>query len=284
MTEKREIKMTTEKKIDTGTDELLCVIRDRVAVITLNRPQARNSLSDHLTPALRTMIRTCGENPDVGVLLITGAGTAFCSGGDIKGMGAHRDKKKMEMSYDEKVADLQERQRLLTGALISVRKPTIAALPGPAAGAGLAIAMACDIRIAAASAFISTGYLRVALSGDYGIAWLLTRLVGTARARELMFTAEKVDAERCERIGLFNRVVPDDKLHAEAFALAKSMADGPTLALRYMKDNLDEALLFDFATARDHEAERLIRLTTTADHREAVQAFIEKRKPVFTGK
>jgi enoyl-CoA hydratase/carnithine racemase len=273
-----------EIKVETGTDELLCVIRDRVAVITLNRPQARNSLSDHLTPALRTMIRTCGENPDVGVLLITGAGTAFCSGGDIKGMGAHRDKKKMEMSYDEKVADLQERQRLLTGALTSVRKPTIAALPGPAAGAGLAIAMACDIRIAAASAFISTGYLRVALSGDYGIAWLLTRLVGTARARELMFTAEKVEADRCERIGLFNRVVPDDRLQAEAFALAKSMAGGPTLALRYMKDNLDEALLFDFATARDHEAERLIRLTTTADHREAVQAFIEKRKAVFTGK
>jgi enoyl-CoA hydratase/carnithine racemase len=276
--------MTIETKIDTGTDELLCVIRDRVAIITLNRPQARNSLADHLTPALRTMIRTCGENPDVGALLITGAGTAFCSGGDVKGMGAHRDKKKQDMSYDEKVADLQERQRLLTGALASVRKPTIAALPGPAAGAGLAIAMACDIRIAAASAFISTGYLRVGLSGDYGIAWLLTRLVGTARARELMFTAEKVDAERCERIGLFNRVVPDDRLQEEAFALAKSMAEGPTLALRYMKDNLDEALLFDFATARDHEAERLVRLTTTADHREAVQAFIDKRKPVFTGK
>ena len=275
--------MTTEITIDTGTDELLCVIRDRVAIITLNRPQARNSLSDHLTPALRTMIRTCGENPDVGALLITGAGTAFCSGGDVKGMGAHRDKKKLEMSYDEKVADLQERQRLLTGALISVRKPTIAALPGPAAGAGLAIAMACDIRIAASSAFVSTGYLRLALSGDYGIAWLLTRLVGTARARELMFTAERVDAERCERIGLFNRVVPDDSLQQEAFAFAKSMAEGPTLALRYMKDNLDEALLFDFATARDHEAERLVRLTTTADHREAVQAFIEKRKAVFKG-
>jgi len=275
--------MSTEVTVDTGTDELLCVIRDRVAIVTLNRPQARNSLSDHLTPALRTMIRTCGENPDVGALLITGTGTAFCSGGDVKGMGAHRDKKKQDMSYDEKVADLQERQRLLTGALVSVRKPTIAALPGPAAGAGLAIAMACDIRIAAQSAFISTGYLRVGLSGDYGIAWLLTRLVGTARARELMFTAEKVDADRCERIGLFNRVVPDDKLQDEAFAFAKSMAEGPTLALRYMKDNLDEALLFDFATARDHEAERLVRLTTTADHREAVQAFIEKRKPVFKG-
>src|SRR5437868_7440050 len=225
--------MTTETKIDTGTEELLCAIRDRVAIITLNRPEARNSLSDRLTPALRTVIRTCGEDPEVGVLLITGAGTAFCSGGDVKGMGAHRDRKKLEMSYDEKVADLQERQRLLTGALISVRKPTIAALPGPAAGAGLAIAMACDIRIAASSAFVSTGYLRVALSGDYGIAWLLTRLVGTARARELMFTAERVDAERCEAIGLVNRVVPDASLQDEAFALAKAMAEGPTIALRY---------------------------------------------------
>src|SRR6516165_3601115 len=272
-----------ETIIDTGTNELLCVIRDRVAVITLNRPEAKNAMSDNLTPALRTMIRTCGENPEAGALLITGAGTAFCAGGNVKGMGAHRDKKKLEMSYDEKVADLQERQRLLTGALASVRKPTIAALPGPAVGAGLALAMACDIRIAAQTAFVSTGYLRVALSGDYGIAWLLTRLVGTARARELMFTAEKVDAERCERIGLINRVVPDEHLQDEAFALARSLAEGPTVALRYMKDNLDEALLFDFATARDHEAMRLIRLTATADHREAVQAFIDKRKPVFRG-
>src|SRR6201996_4967691 len=273
----------SEIKVDTGTDELLCVIRDRVAVITLNRPDVRNALSDTLTPALRTMIRSCGHNPGVGALLITGAGTAFCAGGNVKGMGANRDQKKLEMSFDDKAAALQERQRLLTGALASVRKPTVAALPGPAVGAGLALALACDIRIAAQSAFVSTGYLRVGLSGDYGIAWLLTRLVGTARARELMFTAEKVDAARCEAIGLVNRVVPDDKLQSEAFAMAQSMAEGPTLALRYMKDNLDEALLFDYATARDHEAERLIRLTTTADHKEAVQAFIEKRKPVFKG-
>src|SRR3954453_9954198 len=276
--------MTTETTIDTGTNELLCVIRDRVAVITLNRPEARNSLSDALTPALRTMIRSCGENPDVGALLITGAGEAFCAGGNVKGMGAHRDPKKLEMSFDDKVADLQERQRLLTGALVSVRKPTIAALPGPAVGAGLAIAMSCDIRIAAQSAFVSTGYLRVGLSGDYGIAWLLTRLVGTARARELMFTADKVDAARCEAIGLVNRVVPDARLQDEAFAMAQSMAEGPTIALRYMKDNLDEAVLFDFSTARDHEAVRLVRTTMTADHREAVQAFLEKRKPVFMGK
>jgi enoyl-CoA hydratase/carnithine racemase len=267
--------------VDTGTTELLCEIRDRVAVITLNRPEARNALSDHLTPALRTMIKACGENRRVGALLITGAGTAFCAGGDVKGMGAHRDKQKLAMSFEERVADLQERQRLLTGALVSLRKPTIAALPGAAAGAGLAIAMACDIRIAAESAFVTTGYLRVGLSGDYGMAWLLTRLVGTSRARELMFTGDKVDARRCEAIGLVNRVVPDAKLPDEAFAMARTIAAGPTLALRYMKDNLDEALAFDFATARDHEAERLVRTTLTADHREAVQAFIEKRTAVF---
>src|SRR5512140_3690 len=234
--------MTSEITLDTGTNELLCVIRDRVAVITLNRPEVRNALSDDLTPALRSMIKTCGENPDVGALLITGAGAAFCAGGNVKGMGAHRDKKKLEMSYDEKVADLQERQRLLTGALISVRKPTIAALPGPAVGAGLAVAMACDIRIAAQSAFVSTGYLRVGLSGDYGIAWLLTRLVGTARARELMFTSDKVDAARCETIGLVNRVVPDEKLQEDAFTLAKSMAEGPSVAIRYMNANLEEPM------------------------------------------
>src|SRR3954470_21228047 len=249
--------MTTEITIDTGTNELLCVIRDRVAIITLNRPEARNAMSDNLTPALRNMIKVCGENPGVGALLLTGAGKAFCAGGNVKGMGANRDKTKLAMSHDERVADLQERQRLLTGALVSVRKPTIAALPGPAVGAGLALAMACDMRIAARSAFLSTGYLKVGLAGDYGIAWLLTRLVGTSRARELMFTCERVDADRCETIGLVNRVVPDDRLQAEAFALAKSIAEGPTIAIRYMKDNLDEALMFDFATARDHEAERM---------------------------
>src|SRR5260370_36484267 len=153
--------MSTEITIDTGTNELLCVIRDRVAIITLNRPEVRNAMSDNLTPALRNMIKTCGENPEVGVLLLTGAGTAFCAGGNVKGMGAHRDKKKLEMYYDEKGADLQERQRLPPGALASVRKPTIAALPGPATAAGPATAMASNIPFPPHAAFISTGYLRV---------------------------------------------------------------------------------------------------------------------------
>ncbi|OFX04160.1 MAG: enoyl-CoA hydratase [Alphaproteobacteria bacterium RIFCSPHIGHO2_12_FULL_66_14] len=269
-------------EIDTGTTELLCSVRDGVALITLNRPEARNAMSDRLTPALRTQIKERGGDPDVGALLITGAGTAFCSGGDVKGMGDRGTRG--AMSFEDRLSDLRVRQTLLTGALVGVRKPTIAALPGAAAGAGLAIALACDIRIAAQSAFVSTGYARVGLSGDYGIAWLLTRAVGSARARELMFTAERVDSERCERIGLVNRVVPDDKLQAKAFALAKSLAEGPRVALRNMKDNLDDALHIDHAMALYREAERLVQSSRTDDHKEAVRAFVEKRKPKFVGR
>jgi enoyl-CoA hydratase/carnithine racemase len=265
--------------IDTGTDELLCSIRDRVAVITLNRPEARNSLSDDLTPALRRMIKRNGDDPDVGALLITGAGTAFCSGGDVKGMGGNSAASAMSVS--EKVARLQERQRTLTGVLVSVRKPTIAALPGPAAGAGLAIALACDIRIAAESTIMTTGYARIALTGDYGISWLLTRLAGTARARELMFLSERIDARRCEALGLVNRVVSDSELQHEAFGIARTLANGPGSAFASIKDNLDLALSADFLTSLDHEAEKMVAAASTKEHSEAVRAFVEKRAPSF---
>ena len=187
------------------------------------------------------------------------------------------------MTSEEKVARLRERQRTLTGTLRELRKPTIAALPGPAAGAGLAIALACDIRIAAGSAFISTGYAKIGLSGDYGIAWLLTQIIGTGRARELMFTADRIYAKECERIGLINRVTSDTTLHEEAFSLAKRLANGPRIALEHMKNNLDDALTQPFLTALDREAERLIATAQTGDHKEAVDAFIEKRNPRFTG-
>src|SRR6478672_9411650 len=274
--------MTDESiSIDTGTDELLCAIRDRVAVITLNRPEARNSLSDHLTPALRRMIKRNGDDPDVGALLITGAGSAFCSGGDVKGMGGNTAAP--AMSFSDKVARLKERQRTLTGVLVSVRKPTIAAMPGPAAGAGLAIALACDIRIAAESTVMTTGYARIALTGDYGISWLLTRLAGTARARELMFLSERIDARRCEALGLANRVVPDADLRETAFGIAKSLAEGPSIALAGMKDNLDHAVTSGFLDSLDQEAENMVRAARTDDHKEAVRAFIDKRKPAFSG-
>jgi enoyl-CoA hydratase/carnithine racemase len=268
-------------EVDTGTDELLCEIRDRVALVTLNRPEARNALSDQLTPALRRMIRQCGDDSNVGALLITGAGTAFCAGGDVKGMGSNSAK--AETPVDERIADLRIKQRTLTGALAALRKPTLAALPGPAAGAGLALALACDIRIAAESAVMTTGYARIGLTGDYGIAWLLTRLVGTSRARELMFLSDRIDARRCETLGLVNRVVPDAELRDVAFSLARTLAEGPSQALAGMKDNLDHALVAGLPESMDQEAEYMVRAAQTTDHKEAARAFVEKRKPVFVG-
>lgn len=268
--------------IDTGTSTLLCSIEEGVATITLNRPEARNALGDELSPALRRMISQAGDDPEVGAVLITGSGTAFCAGGDVKSMGSGQSP--AEMSIEEKVADLQHRQRTLTGALVGLRKPTVAALPGAAAGAGLSIALACDMRIAAESAFISTAYARIGLSGDYGIAWLLSRAVGNARARELLFLPDRIDASRCEHIGLFNRVVPDSQLTSAAHELAVRLANGPRIALRNMKDNLDEAMECDFLTALDAEAVRLVETMQTTDHREAVRAFVGKRAPAFSNR
>jgi enoyl-CoA hydratase/carnithine racemase len=259
----------------------LCDIDERVATVTLNRPEARNALSDRLTPALRRMIKQCGENPAVGSILITGAGTAFCAGGDVKGMGDGPPK--TEISLEDRIANLRIKQRTLTGALVAIRKPTIAALPGAAAGAGMAIALACDIRIAAESAIMSTGYARIGLTGDYGIAWLLTRLAGTARARELMFLSERLDARRGEALGLINRVVPDTELRSAASTLARQLAQGPTSAFSRIKDNLDHALTSDLLSSMDKEAENLVLAARTNDHKEAVRAFVEKRKPTFAG-
>lgn len=267
------------QSIDTGTNELLCDIIDRVALITLNRPDARNALSDQLTPALRRMIKLTGDDPHIGSILITGAGSAFCAGGDVKGMGGNAPK--VEKSIEERIATLRTRQRTLTGALVAVRKPTIAALPGPAAGAGMAIALACDIRIAGESALMTTGYSRIGLTGDYGISWLLTRLAGTARARELMFLSERLDARRCEALGLVNRVVADGELRDAALDLARRLADGPSLAFSYVKDNLEHALSADLLDSLDQEAENMVKAAQTADHKEAVRAFVEKRKPSF---
>ena len=269
--------------IDTGTDQLRCDIIDRVAVITLNRPEARNALSDALTGALRRQIHDRGRDAAVGALLVTGAGKAFCAGGDMKGMGG-RAANTAPTTPDERFETMRARHHEIAGALRALRKPSIAALPGPAAGAGLAIALACDLRVAARSAFVSTGYARIGLSGDYGIAWLLTRAVGPGRARELMLLGDRIDMARAEQLGLVNRVFDDEVLHAEALALARQLAHGPAVAQRYIKDNLDEALDIDHATAIDHEAERLLRATGSDDHKEAVTAFVEKREPVFRGR
>jgi enoyl-CoA hydratase/carnithine racemase len=269
-------------EIDSGTEELLAELRGRVAILTLNRPEARNALSDRLTPALRKMIKRFGDDPQVGSILITGSGNAFCAGGDVKAMT--KSSVDAEASFEQRVEKLQIRQRTLTGALVSLRKPTIASIPGPAAGAGLALALACDIRIAAQSAILTTGYARIGLSGDYGISWLLTRLTGTSRARELMFLSERIDARHAEALGLLNRVVSDTELREAALLLANSMAHGPPIAYACIKDNLDHAVTAGFLESLDHEAQNMVRTARTLDHSEAARAFVEKRAPVFHGR
>jgi enoyl-CoA hydratase/carnithine racemase len=271
---------------DTGTDQLLCETRERVATITLNRPAARNAMTPELTTALRKAIAWAGSDADIGAIVITGAGSAFCSGADVKAMGSRPapDANEPKPTAESQFQEMRARHHEIAGALRKLRKPTLAVLPGPAAGAGMAIALACDLRIAAESAFLSTAYARIGLSGDYGMAWLLTRVVGPARARELMLTAERVAAEKAERIGLVNQVVADDELESAAFALARQLAHGPQVAFAYMKDNLDEALDIDHATAIDREADRLLKSRSTQDHREAVRAFAEKRDPEFSGR
>jgi enoyl-CoA hydratase/carnithine racemase len=265
--------------VETRTDQVLCRVEDRVAVVTLNRPEARNALTLEMKRALAALLPALGADPAVGSLLLTGAGGAFCAGGDTK-----------LMARDGKPPSPEERKRQLRwehgipAALHRLEKPTLAALPGPAAGAGFSLALACDLRIAAASAFATTSYVKLGLSGDYGGAWFLTKLVGTARAREILFLGDRLDARECERLGLVNRVVPDPELEKEALALAKRLAAGPPIALRYMKDGLNRALTEGLEACLDLEAERMVQSATTEDYLEAVRAFQEKRAPEFKGR
>jgi len=268
----------TETVIDTGTTDLLCTVANGVATITLNRPQAKNALSAPMSAALQTQLKERNADPAVRCIVITGAGNAFCAGGDVKNMG---DRRPADMTPESRAAELKVRHRAVGGGIANSVKPTIAALPGAAVGAGMAIALACDIRIASQSAFLSGGYSKIGLSGDYGIAWLLTRMVGTARAREMMFTSDRIDAIRAEAIGLVNRVVPDAEFATAVRALAQQIADGPADALAFIKQNLNEAQSIDYLTAIDREAERIGKLSFTDNHKEAVRAFVEKRKPVF---
>jgi 2-(1,2-epoxy-1,2-dihydrophenyl)acetyl-CoA isomerase len=267
------------RDLETGTQDLLCRVEERVAVVTLNRPESRNALSIELKDAL---YRTFGElevNEGVGCVLLTGAGRAFCSGGDTKVMASAGRPPSMEDRQK-----LLRSEHRLPARIHELGKPVIAALSGAAAGAGFSLALSCDLRIAAESAFVMTSFSRLGLSGDYGGTWFLTQLVGTARAREIYFTSRRVGAAECEALGIVNRVVPDDELMSEAFELARTIAAGPPLAHRFMKANLNRAQEADLATCLDYEADRMVRGAMTEDYREAVAAFAEKRPPVFRGR
>ena len=258
--------------------DLLESIEDGIAWLTLNRPDRLNAFSPAMLEALSEALqRACG-NPEVGAIVITGAGRGFCAGGDVKTMET-----RASQGFEERVEGLRQMHRLPM-LLRTIPKIVIAMVNGPAVGAGLGLAMACDLRIAGRSARFGTGFAGVGYSGDFGGSWSLTRLVGTAKARELYFLGDIIDAAAAGALGLVNRVVDDEALQRETAALARRIADGPRVAYGYMKRNLFAAETEPLAAVLEMEAVHQARTAMTEDHLEASRAFVEKRRPVFKGR
>jgi 2-(1,2-epoxy-1,2-dihydrophenyl)acetyl-CoA isomerase len=265
--------MTTDA---TDADTVLTACADGVATLTLNRPDARNALDMAMRRDLETALARLDADTSVRVLVVRGAGEHFSAGGDIKLM---RD---TPMTAAEGQARVEAINRAIL-ALARFRAPTIAMVDGAAAGAGCNLALACDLVVASDRARFGEVFARIGLIPDAGGTYFLSRRVGLARAKELVFTAEIIDAREAERIGLVNRVVRVADLQPETLALARRIADGPPRALAAAKALLDRAPGLDLESALHWEALTQGAMIATADHREGLRAFFEKRTPRFTG-
>lgn len=271
-------KIESEK---TDSEPVLLSHREgRVLVLTLNRPDRLNALTPELHARLHAAVEAAALDQDVGAVVVTGAGRAFCSGGDMKDdrSGPAAPRPGLEQRADELRHHAQTTMMLHT-----MPKPTLALINGAAAGAGLALALACDLRIASTDAVLRTAYANVALSGDLGISYFLTRLAGAGKACELMFLGDKIDATEALRIGLLSGVESPDTLHEVTMALAKRLAEGPAVALRYIKRNIVLAETASLEQVIDAEAYAMARCGRTQDIKEAALAFREKRPPKFSG-
>ena len=278
---------------------------DGIGLITLNRPDSLNAMGGQLMTLLAQYLAECTYDTAVRCVVLTGAGRAFCAGGDIKGMGrspsrsddpgvpkakdggngkdgARRPPSPFEL-LDPGVTGLRKSQMDTSYVLHTMLKPTIAMVNGHAVGAGLSLALSCDMRIASDKAKFGTAFRNIALSGDFGGSYYMQRLVGMGKARELYFTGEIIEADEALRLGMVNRVVPHDSLADEALAFAAKIAAGPTATLARTKENLNLGEYADLRTLLDQEAfyQRFTGLSN--DSREAVRAFIEKRQPKFAG-
>ncbi len=271
--------------LETGTEHLLVRQEGRVAVVSFNRPEARNALSSEMYEGFNRVLPAIASDPGIGCMLLTGEGGAFCAGGDVKSMASRKAPGASGgQTVEDRIDDLRFRQEQVSLAIHELPKPVIASLPGAAAGAGLSIALAADMRIMADSAFMTTAFAKVGFSGDFGGSWYLTQLLGTARAKELYFTARRVAAEEALELGLTNRVAPAAELTEQALAFANEIASGPPIAHRLMKENLNRALQHELKECLAAEAVAMTRAGQTEDHKEAAKAFVEKRTPTFKGK
>jgi 2-(1,2-epoxy-1,2-dihydrophenyl)acetyl-CoA isomerase len=261
-------------------DVLLESLDAGLLTLTMNRPESRNAINTELAERLLDAVSRAAANPDVRALVLTGAGNAFCAGGDVKSMAAASGQ---SQTFDQRVRGLRVRMDV-SRLLHEMPKPTVAVVRGAAAGAGLSLALACDLRIASPSAKFVTAFARVGLSGDYGGAYFLSRIVGGARARELYLLGTVLGAAEAQAIGLVNRIYSEDEIAGEVGVLAGSLASGPSVALGYIKENLNLAEYAPLGAVFDAEAIRHIRCAGTDDHKEAAQAFVEKRAPLFKGR
>ena len=263
--------------------DLIETKQDGIAILTMNRPEARNALSQPMLAALLEALPRLAADPAIGAVVITGAGGAFCAGGDVKGFAATEGGANHGRSPEEAAHALRQSMEV-SRWLHDMPKITIASIPGAAAGAGLSIALSCDFRIAAKGAKITTAFAKVGLSGDFGGTYFLTQLVGTAKAKELYLLSDVILAEEAERLGVVNRAVEPAQLEAETLALAKRFANGARITQDLMKKNLNTAEKGDMLLSFDTEALNHSRSAQTADHAEAAKAFVEKRPPVFKGR
>ncbi len=264
-----------------ATAELIEQQEAGVLTLTLNRPERLNAMTVRMVEALLAALRRAAVDPEVRAVVITGAGRGFCAGGDVKAMAD--DESGFPQTLEARTILLREHMECAR-LLHEMPKPTIAVVRGAAAGAGLSLALSCDLLIASDTVKLTSAFVKVGLSGDFGSTYFLTKLLGP-RARAFAMLSPVVKAEEALAMGLVTRIVPDAELDAEGAKLARSLADGPTITLGYIKANLNAAEQgATLAQALDHEAIRHIRSGMTEDHQEAARAFVEKRPATFVNR
>ena len=259
------------------SNDVLFEVAERIATITLNRPERRNAFTLGMIDDWVGYLEECRERADIHVVLLTGAGKAFCSGGDIDEMMKQGQARSPQERKDELVGHVHR----IPLTLDRMDKPVIAAMNGAATGAGLDLALMCDLRYAARSARFAETYVKMALMPGAGGAYVLPRIIGRARALEMLWTGEFIESEEAERIGLINKALPDDELMPYARAMARRLAEGPVHSIRAIKRAVRAGQNSDLATSLDYGAMNYAVLAAGADHIEAVDAFLEKRAPEF---
>lgn len=262
----------------TATNELLYEVKDRIATLTLNRPDKLNAFTRAMIERWTWALGEAQRDPEVNVVIVTGTGRAFCAGGDVGRMGEGTPTPLEHKNH------LWENIHQIPKTLEAMDKPVIAMVNGLAVGAGMGMTLMCDLRIASEAAKFSTGYVNVGLVPGDGDAFFLPRLVGIAKALELLWTGDFVDAREAERLGIVNKVVPAGDLKQFTYELARRIADGPQIAIRLTKRLAYQSLRLDLRTHLDLASSHMAVVRDTEDHREGVRAFKEKRRAKFTGR